>query len=719
MEHNKNSITITLLEIKPSLKELEKNNKEISIIFQGINVFYSLRKLISNNTEIFVNNCKNSLIMSLVRSDNIFASALFNLKHGENWVAFNYETKTKVNIKNNFNNINCIKIKIFCNTNASEKNNKSQLNNKSINHNNSKTKRYHTNKNILNIKKSNNNDNNNNYFKYNSLLTECNNNLYQVPIKKTLNKKASGKIKSSELIKKTRNHNNINQLPSVNNNNRLSLATVSFRRLNTSCNNINVNNKKILMNSHSFRSSNNNIQKLKTQKSIQNFDYLTKTKYIEVKPFMNRNYMAEYNKSLKSSNSINNTKKYLYLENNSPPKVYCNKAKQKLINKVDIENNLYFGYNKNSNNNNLNDNKAKLIIKNRLCKSKIQGNITNSYSTTTTKKNEFEGSLNSFQDDFDKKNNKKKNFLTSNRQKIQKDSFNNKDKSQNRLTSDNNNQLNAYKIKENEGISNSKEKENKEDYFSKYLEEEGDQDFGFDEFTRLKNDLNLLYNKEYIYNIKNELLKLEIELFVEKMIELISVYHRIIEERINENKIAKNNYKRITKRYMILYKLYKKLQLINDKYKTKKYNLDDNKRNIKQQTNNNLLLNKEEFNIFDKLINNNINCNKRLKEILNVILKNTKIKNLIKGEKFQMWLLEKQIKNKNIPKNINIRTKAIPKKQHTKILSNISEIEINNDNSILINKIKTGGIYIKKTPKSPLGSKNKNSQININNNQFI
>ena len=712
MELN-NSITITLLEIKPSLKELEKNNNEISIIFQGINVFYSLRKLISNNTEILLNNCKKSLIMSLVKSDNIFASALFNLNHGENWVTFNYESKTKLNIKKSINNINCIKLKIFCRNNASNNNDsQSQLNNKSINSNNSKTKRYHTNKNIINIKNVSNNDNKN-HLKYNSILTENNKNLYHPPINsKTLNKKNTGKIKSSDLFKKTRNQANKSKLTNINNND-LSLLTVSYRRTNTSSNCIIVNNKKSLINSHSYRGSKNNIHKLKTQKSTQNFDNLKKSKYLEVNSCLKRNVNIGYNKNLKTSNNINNTTQILYLSNNSPPNSFRNKITN-LKGNLEFENNLYFGYNKNTHNNNLNDNKAKLIIKNRLCKSKIQGNITNSYSTTTTKKNEFEGSLNSFQDELDKKNNKKKNFFTSNRQKLRKDSFHNKDKS----SENNNNKINVDKTVDNNIFSNNLENDLEEENYLKYLKEEGEQDFEFDEYTRLKNDLNLLYNKEYIANIKNDLLKLEIELFVEKMTELISVYHRIIEERINENRIAKFNYKQITQKYTIFYKLNNKLQLIKDKYQTKKYNLNDNKRNIKIQTNNNIILNKEECSIFSKLINNNININKRLKEILAIILKNQKNKNPMEHDGFKLWLQEKekekQSKNKNIRNKIIIRTKPIPKKQHTTILSNISEIELNNDNSVIINKVKTGGVYIKKTPKSPINNKIKNSQININ-----
>ena len=74
-------------------------------------------------------------------------------------------------------------------------------------------------------------------------------------------------------------------------------------------------------------------------------------------------------------------------------------------------NNLFFGYNQNSKNKNKNSENVqnRQIIKNRLFKNNIQGNVTNSYSTATTKKNEFDGSLNSFQDNDEKKNKKKNN----------------------------------------------------------------------------------------------------------------------------------------------------------------------------------------------------------------------------------------------------------------------------------------------------------------------
>lgn len=52
-----------------------------------------------------------------------------------------------------------------------------------------------------------------------------------------------------------------------------------------------------------------------------------------------------------------------------------------------------------------------------------------------------------------------------------------------------------------------------------------------DDYSRIKEDFILLYNDDYVNNIQDDLLKLEIELFVEKMTELISCYHIQLEEK--------------------------------------------------------------------------------------------------------------------------------------------------------------------------------------------
>ena len=714
-------ITITLLEIRPTLRELEKNNNEISIIFQGINVFYNLRKLLANNTQIQINNCKNSLIMSLVKSDNIFASALFNINLGENWVTFNYESKKKSAIKPDLNNINAIKIKILCqikvnNNNIFDdsKNNINSKNNKicdkyNFNSNNSRIKRYHTNINLLNKKISFKNDNKNHLRYYSKLIDDNNyNNRYGDLIdlnKRThsikYNKNTLETTKNIEFTKKTRNDTNKSQFSGVKNC-EYSLVTLTHSRLNTSISN-NLKNK-----------SNNNLHIWNKKKN--------KTNNIKDIPRMKTHINIKNYDILKSKKNYEKSK---YLISHSPSQrlggEYINSAC-----KDELGNNLFLGYNKSNKslNTSLNAAKNKQTLKNKLLYK--NNNITNSYSTATTKKNE--GSLNSFQEEEENYNakfkNKKFNYsLTSKRLKTFRlyHIKNKKSKSQLFLdyTNNNKNNLNNINNLENNNNNNIFEDGNKEKKKLNNIEEismpSRNDDILDSEYFRLKNDFDSLYNEEYLKNVKNDLLKLEIELIIEKMIQLISVYHKETELKIIENKLIKNNYKENSDKYILLYKLNDKLKLIKDKIETKKYNIYENKKNVKVQKNNNLMLNKEEFNIFGKIINSKNeekNKNKKdLKEILSIALNNEKNKNIIQDYRFKIWLQTKQIKN-NIKNNYNscqnnkiIRTKIIPKKQLKKKTLKMNEIDlkVNLDSSSKIyNSLKTEGIYIKKSAKSPL-----------------
>ena len=714
-------ITITLLEIRPTLRELEKNNNEISIIFQGINVFYNLRKLLANNTQIQINNCKNSLIMSLVKSDNIFASALFNINFGENWVTFNYESKKKSSIKPDLNVASLIKIKILCQIKLNNNNifddSKNNINSKNkkifdkynSNSNNSRIKRYRTNINLLNKKKSFKNDDKNHLRYYSKLIDDNNyNNRYggSIDLNKInhsikYNKNTLETTKNIEFTKKTRNDINKNQFSGVKNC-EYSLVTFTHSRLNTSISN-NLKNKSN-NNLHSWNKrkekSNNikNIPRMKTHINIKNYDIL-------------------------KSNS--NYEKSKYLISHSPSQrlggEYINSAS-----KDELGNNLFLGYNKSNKslNNSLNAAKNKQTLKNKLLYK--NNNITNSYSTATTKKNE--GSLNSFQEEEENYNakfkNKKFNYsLTSKRLKTFRPYHikNKKSKSQIFLDYGNNskNNKNLNNFENNNNMNNNIFEDNKEKRKLNNIEEisisSRNDDVLDSEYFRLKNDFDSLYNEEYLKNVKNDLLKLEIELIIEKMIQLISVYHKETELKIIENKIIKNSYKENSSKYILLYKLNNKLKLIKDKIETKKYNICENKKNVKVQKNNNLMLNKEEFNIFGKIINSKNeekNKNKQyLKEILSIALNNEKNKNIIQDYRFKIWLQTKQIKN-NIKNNYNscqnnkiIRTKIIPKKQLKKktLKMNAIDLKVNLDNSSKIyNSLKTEGIYIKKSAKSPL-----------------
>lgn len=717
-------ITITLLEIRPTLRELEKNNNEISIIFQGINVFYNLRKLLANNTQIQINNCKNSLIMSLVKSDNIFASALFNINFGENWVTFNYDSKKKSAIKPNLKSINIIKIKILCQIKLNNNNifddSKNNLNSKknyvsesyNSNSNNQRIKSYRANINLLNKKKSFKNDNKSHLRYYSKVIDDNNyNNRYggSIDLNKInhsikYNKNTLDTTKNIEFSKKTRNDINKSQFSEVKNC-EYSLVTFTHSRLNTSISN-NLKNKSNI-NLHSWnrkknkKNNINNIPRMKTHINIKNSDIL------------------------KSKNSY---EKGRYLINHSPTQrlggEYMNSA-----NKDELGNNLFLGYSKSNKslNNSLNDAKNKQISKKTNKLLYKNNNITNSYSTATTKKNE--GSLNSFQEEEENYNSKFKNkkfnySLTSKRLKTFRPYHIRNKKSQSQLFLDyvnnnkNSNRNNLNNIKKSNNIFKDDDIEkNKLNNIEETSISSKNDDILDSEYFRLKNDFDSLYNEEYLKNVKNDLLKLEIELIIEKMIQLISVYHKETELKIIENKIIKNRYKENCSKYILLYKLNNKLNLIKDKTETKKYNIYENKKKVKMQKNNNLMLNKEEFNIFDKIINSkneDKNNNKKcLKEILSIALNNEKNKNIIQDYRFKIWLQTKQIKN-NIKGNFNscqnnnnkiIRTKIIPKKQPKKksLKMNAIDLKVNLDNNNKIyNSIKTEGIYIKKSAKSPL-----------------
>ena len=137
-----NIIKIKLLDIFPSIKELEQQQNELNIIFQGLDIFYNLYDLLKNKTELTLNpGSKNSIIISLIKSDNIFATSVFNIKQGEQWITFNYENKKKKELSFAQSLIDCIKIRLNCEVNKVNKNiGNLILNSKKINHNNNNIK---------------------------------------------------------------------------------------------------------------------------------------------------------------------------------------------------------------------------------------------------------------------------------------------------------------------------------------------------------------------------------------------------------------------------------------------------------------------------------------------------------------------------------------------------------------------------------------------------
>ena len=187
-------------------------------------------------------------------------------------------------------------------------------------------------------------------------------------------------------------------------------------------------------------------------------------------------------------------------------------------------------------------------------------------------------------------------------------------------------------------------------------------------FNRLKEDFYSLYNINYLNNVKDELLNLEVQLLLEKIIELIYEYHdRINEEKIiyrnlfNFNKIYKNQ-------YFIYCKLFKKLNII------KKQKNFDNLNNIikdykfyeRNEINickNEVLLFKELFNNNKKVYKNNFNYKKKNSKILSKMLKNILIeilnnndnkKIIQKEDKCRIWIKNNISEENNVKYNNKI-----------------------------------------------------------------
>lgn len=158
-----NIIIIKLLDIFPSINELMLQQQELNIIFQGLDKSYNLYELLENKTELTINiKNKTSINISLIKSNNIFASCFYNIKQGEQWLTFSYENKKKKEISFAKSLIDCIKIKLICDVSK-----------------NKEMKNIQNNELFLNRKKLHYNSNNKNHYlkqnsNYSSLTTEDN-----------------------------------------------------------------------------------------------------------------------------------------------------------------------------------------------------------------------------------------------------------------------------------------------------------------------------------------------------------------------------------------------------------------------------------------------------------------------------------------------------------------------------------------------------------------
>ena len=695
VDSKNNVIKLTFLEINPPLNELSKSKEELKIIFQGHDNFYDFKKCLSLKTPITLNHYKNSIIMTLLKSNNIIATGLFIIRPGEQNVIFNYENKKKFEITKavNINNLqDCIRIKILCQTD----NNNIIINND----NSSLSKKNYIPK--VNLMKSNNNNNN---------------------MKKKVYDKKKKNMGNFHINNSNKKNFNISSLEHFQEGDYSSYFAEEMNNLKQTLNNNNnnINEIKKLNTNFSKDNYNNFGRKTEFENSAKNKNIVSKAKsknYFNTIKMQYKAGLDNHNKLNNSSqnlmNQCNNKLTSIYnnenisIRNNLKPTISFNKNTKrkanKAINNYNNQKNLITSLdnfisgqitkhvdiskkeNMNIYSNNMNNSEKKdfssihkninkignMRLTNKENKIKKLNNITmNSTSTAVTKKNELEYSMNGLQY-FEDENNTNKN--TSNpftnrlqNQRLQKKLNGNKvvhkfnkslcEKSFiDKIFKDNGLNINLkesynspnicksyHKLPEDLNLVEDKKKEIKEysnngnindknnitsdndndipklDNNNNALENE-EEDFGLDNYSRIKDDFNLLYNKEYIHQINEDLLKLEIELFIEKMSELFSAYHIQMDEKILENQIIKRDYKKNIAKYLLYKKLSNKMQFIKSQQEIKKCNLKDNNIHLEKKNLENININLCELDIL-KFIFPTDNKVETLKKIVSIILK--------------------------------------------------------------------------------------------------
>ena len=555
------------------------------------------------------NQIPNQIIkVTLLKSDNIYATGSLTIKNGEQWVTFNYEHKKKTSTNLALSLIDCIKIKFMCRIdyiipNKDKENEIKILSNTEI-------------------------------------PNKTDNNLLIKPSpKKLYSNLTSNKKKSNYINNKEENmgdpldslHNEESKISKIFEN---MSPELKYNEGNNALNNTTLPSNKKSRKNPLIKSDNlSEFNPLAASSGVVGKDFkLKENKNKNIKKSFNNNNI---NQKRKTSNKLNDNNKEK--EN----------KKQKSNNNISL-----------NNNENDDNNKQKSGLKRNRSKNNIDNKIKPNKKEKQTKSNTnnfLQGSKNSNLNHSSKKLNKDnslKNLISKN--EIERDEINNN--TQNNFNNSNvlinkiSNEIHEYS------------KKNKEE--NKYNEEKNDNyideinDFGFDNFTKKLEDFHLLYSDDYIKNIKQEDYSLEMELYIEKLIELISEYHLQIEEKDIEYQLLKNTYKKNINLFSEQNKLFKKLQLIIDDYKIK----DENKKSIINyhviNRLNNTITNKNEINIFNYIYfsqkEKETKDNKeKLKKILKNILNKPKYKSIInQNEKIKKWI------NINLDKSETIKEKG-------------------------------------------------------------
>ena len=600
------NLKISFIDLFPSYDEIDENKEGINLSFQNLDLTYNLTELIKNREEIFVPHQipNHTIKIFLLKSSNLYATGPFTIKSGEQWVTFSYDHKKKQSSNLALSLINCIKIKFLCKMDIVPALNNQQKANTEI----------QTTKNE-------------------SILA----NILSKPSPKKLYSNFSSKKKNNN--SQNNNVNNNTTLSSSKNTNNPLLRSENLSEFYPLASSSGVMGKDYLINeknkSKNIKKVYNNNLNNSNSLSIENKKICDVTSGNQKKKNINKNndnLNKEKKKNNKSLNNIANTIDNKNINENNKSKQILKRNKSKSL----IDNNTYSNNNNKDNNKNKTNKKEKQTIS---ATGNINNNINyiNEQNSKKTAKNLSYKNLNLKKDE--KENNELKennniiigNIIINNNNEIENSINENKVEkiNKNQIENDNheNNELNNYPL-----LDENNDYENEVDIL------------GLDNFSKKLEDFQLLYSDDYIKSIKDEDYSLEIELYIEKLIELITEYHIQIEEKDLEYQLIKNMYNKNIHQYLTIKKLYKKLKLIKDDIELKKNNPKPiNEEHDKNQVNN-LITNKVEIKMFKFLVYSHKEKEKKgNKEQIKIILKNilnkSKNKNLInQNEIIKNWV---------------------------------------------------------------------------------
>ena len=215
---------------------------------------------------------------------------------------------------------------------------------------------------------------------------------------------------------------------------------------------------------------------------------------------------------------------------------------------------------------------------------------------------------------------------------------------------------NIFDIKDDENYNNKDNFENLLDSCLKNIEFDNCNYSDYEQFIQLKNDFNLFYTDEYLNNIQKNLIKLELEIIIEKMFELIITYHSKLRLIKNNLKYYKNIYYECEEVFFSIEKKLKKLMLLKEKKNLDNGNLNIISNNFLKENSIFLNINLNEFKIVKDIIQKKILMKKeKMKDIVLKILEHKNNCFLITDDKLKNWIrINKRKKSKiEIPK-INI-----------------------------------------------------------------